>query len=65
MNTQIFYNNNNNNNNNPVNNNASTGLLAIGEIINGYTITSLLRSDSGEAEIYICTKDNTEISSIV
>ena len=60
MNTQIFYNNNNNNNNNPVNNNASTGLLAIGEIINGYTITSLLRSDSGEAEIYICTKDNTE-----
>ena len=58
MNTQIF--NNGNNNNNPVNNNASTGLLAIGEIINGYTITSLLRSDSGEAEIYICTKDNTE-----
>ena len=61
MNTQIFnYNNDNNNNNNPVNNSASTGLLAIGEIINGYKIASLLRSDSGEAEIYICTKDNTE-----
>ena len=61
MNTQIFnYNNDNNNNNNPVNNSASTGLLAIGEIINGYKIASLLRSDSGEAEIYICTTDNTE-----
>lgn len=38
--------------------NTESGLLAIGEGINSYTIKSRIPSDSGEAEIYLCEKQN-------
>ena len=38
--------------------NTESGLLAIGEGINLYTIKSRIPSDSGEAEIYLCEKQN-------
>lgn len=46
-------------NNQPVpKKNYYSGLLSIGDAIDGYSIVSQLNTNSGEAEIYICEKDN-------
>ena len=46
-------------NNRPVpKKNYYSGLLSIGDAIDGYSIVSQLNTNSGEAEIYICEKDN-------
>jgi serine/threonine protein kinase len=48
------------NNTEPINSelNSYNGLLSIGESLNSYIIKSKVISDSGEAEIYLCEKDN-------